>query len=156
MNLLIISGYALIYREIGQKEIWEAVDKQWKDVPEILKRDSLKDALHAMIQITSNNIFYASPTNQIRFEWERLVKSDLLEKKIIEERDTSFFGRELERKHQSNILEILSRHNTSFLSWYYGAEVVFIAFYLDELPDDQGSELIRKARRFAKDLEELK
>ena len=104
MNLLIISGYALIYREIGQKEIWEAVDKQWKDVPEILKRDSLKDALHAMIQITSTNIFYASPTNQIRFEWERLVKSDLLEKKIIEERDTSFFGRELERKHQSNIL----------------------------------------------------
>ena len=156
MNLFIISGYALIYREIGQKEIWQVVDKQWKDVPGILKRESLKDAMHTMIQIAScNDNFYASPTNQIRFEWERLVKSDLLRKRIIQERDTSFFGREPERKHQSDILEILAQHNTSF-SWYYGAEVIFIACYLDELPDNEKSELVRKARRFATDVEEVK
>ena len=157
MNLFIISGYALIYREIGQKEIWQVVDKQWQDAPEILKLDSLKEALHTMIQIAScYNGFYASPTNQIRFEWERLVKSDLLNKGIIQERDSSFFGRKPERKHQSDILEILARSNTSFLSWYYGAEVVFIACYLDELPDDQKSELVRKAKRFAEDVEGLK
>ncbi len=157
MNLFVISGYALIYREIGQKEIWQVVDKQWQDAPEILKRESLKEALHTMIQIAScYNGFYASSTNQIRFEWERLVKSDLLNKGIIQERDSSFFGRKPERKHQSDILEIMARSNTSFLSWYYGAEVVFIACYLDELPDDQKSELVRKAKRFAEDVEELK
>lgn len=157
MNLFIISGYALIYREIGQKEIWQVVDNQWKCAPEILKRENLKDAMHTMIQIAScNNSFYASPTNQIRFEWERLVKSDLFKRGIIQERDTSFFGKKPERKHQSDILEILAQYNTSFLSWYYGAEVVFIACYLDELPDDKKSELVRKAKRFAEDVEELK
>ena len=156
MNLFIISGYALIYREIGQKEIWQAADKEWKTITEILKRDSLKDVLHDMIQITSTNIFYASSTNQIKFEWERLVKSDLFEKKIIEERDSDFFGREPKRRHQSDILEILSRNNNTFLSWHCGAEVVFIACYFEELPDDKGSELIIEAKRFAKDVEGLK
>ena len=159
MNLFVISGYALIYRELEEKEIWQVVDKQWKSVSQILKRDSLKDSLHSMIQIASTNTFYASSTNQIRFEWERLVKSDLLEKKIIEERDSSFFGRNPERKHKSDIIEILSRTNTSLLSWHYGAEVIFIACseYLDvdELTDDKGSELIIKVKGFAKYLEEL-
>jgi hypothetical protein len=156
MNLFIISGYALIYREIGQKEIWQVLDKEWKSITEILKRDSLKDALHAMIQIASTNTFYVSSTNQIRFEWERLVISDLFEKKIIKERDSNFFGREPKRRHQSDILEILSRSNNNFHSWHYGAEVVFIACYLEELPDDKGSELIIKAKRFAEDVEGLK
>jgi hypothetical protein len=153
-NLFTISGYALIYREIGQRELWQTVDSQWQNITTLMKEDSVQDAMHSLIRAASNKEFFASPTQQVRFDWDRKIMGNLAHKKIIEERNRNPFGGGEGRKHESDILEIISR-NVSFFSWHYSADVVFAACYIKELPNDQ-SELTEKAKRFIEDLEELK
>lgn len=153
LDILAISGYALVYRELGSTEIWASVDATWKNYISSLGDDS-KNTLKTIAIIASNRslMFTSSARQSVRFSWQLLISRDLHSRDILRTDSTVSFHNE--RKHSSDILELLY-DSVTFGSWFYDAENMFVANYLlSELPPnsekDFGDNLQRILRALAR------
>lgn len=144
LDLYALSGYALIYGELGQTEIWNTVDQQWKSYMQNLNPEGITSAkwVEAIIKIASGRSAFFGISNRysVRCSWELRVSHDLSSKGLVEDDRYYSRRRDRERQHESDIIEIIS-HTIHMGSWFCHAEDIFTAHYLwPLLPEDSDIE----------------
>lgn len=160
-DLLALSGYALIYGELGNKELWETAKHTWEVYILALKKQNQNtDAwLHTIARTISvrTSFFKISKRNIVQSSWEASVSHDLTRKGILSDERSSNFSSRSNRteNHSSPIVECVSR--SSYMGmWHHKPEDIFVAIYmLPILPDDLKKDIDRKISRLAQEIAKI-
>lgn len=135
LDLFTLSGYALIYKELGYDKIWKVVDKQWRRIISVnQEREKYEDKdkwLKNIIKIASNRSTFFSTSNRstVRYKWKSIIWRDLVKKGFASSDNYQTFYSIRKRKYQSDLLEVL-HSGIGRLNWYYDSYDIFVAFYL--------------------------
>lgn len=159
-DLLALSGYTLIYAELGQKELWEVVKSAWDAYLTALKEQN-QDAekwLHTIAKTSFVKSAYRSISNRdlAQSGWQTAVSRDLAKKGIIrEERYSGFPGRNRPANHENAILEYV-RRRASMGMWHGEPEDIFTALYiLPKLPAALQEDMDEQVKDVAEEIAEI-
>lgn len=156
VDVLELSGYALLYTELDGKSYWDIVKSLWDDycaqVPD-------PQALLKLISTTANyrqSLFAILPRDLLRSAWRQDFQQRLRILGVLEDGPLpSRFGyRDDSPKHASRLIRVLVRGGE--FSFFEDAQDVFLVGYLMERPEAAGIELPPRARNFAEALEREK
>lgn len=152
MELLDISGYALIYSELeGNKHYWDTAKELWdKYFTSHKEPNNLAQSIVNIVN-TRRSLLTIFPRDYLRTSWQqdlgrRLRQRDLLGESAYE----LFHGGDYEPKHPSPVIRALTRGHDIFFS---EAATVFLVIYLLKRPETKGLDLSPEAESFAKALE---
>ncbi len=156
MDLFCLSGYALIYKELGYEKIWKVVDDSWKKA--IGQSSDSEKWIKGTIKIASNRetFFSLSTRSEARHNWRLIVWRDLIDRKFVSESDQrAFYPERRKRKHKSDILEILY-FGISDIMWHYESQDIFVAFYLlNLLKNKDDADLSDKVKSILREISRL-
>jgi hypothetical protein len=132
INILAISGLALIYSELQGKAFWEVVEKCWND--EMRERKNVGEFMELLSYATNNRTWKAKGAwNLLRVNWKQALEHKLQE--------LGYLGRyynTITRKmppspqNSSQLIRRLTRHG--FDTLFAEPEDIFIAHFLAQHP----------------------
>lgn len=145
VDLLELSGYAIIYAELDDKGYWDIVKELWNQY--LSKHSNPQELLQFIINIIEyrHSQFAISQRDISRTKWEQDFEGRLRDRGLVD--DTLFFrrlqGEEIEQ-HPSPLIRALKPGECM----YYKPHDVFLAIYLSERPEADQLKLSRRAKEF--------
>lgn len=143
LDLLALSGYALIYSELHNQLHWKIAKGVWDRFMQ--SQEEPKAVLQLLASTTDlrHSFFGLTPRQIVRTEWQQRLARRLRSHGLLGRHD---WPTRRTRRHESNIIEALTRDSGDML--FEHAEDVFVAIYLLSLPDAEGLEPPHGAARF--------
>jgi hypothetical protein len=121
LNMIEISGYAIIYSELFSEKFWTDLELLWDNlIDKATNPEELCKMIKAHIDLGNN------PTSDMRhFEWQRIFYEKVEELGFMQPRYNHLYGVN-ENSHSSAIIRAI----VSGGEFYYTGQDVFIALYL--------------------------
>ncbi|MBC8274130.1 MAG: hypothetical protein H8E40_04095 [Chloroflexi bacterium] len=145
-DLLHISGYALIYSELGGKKYWDTAKERWDQY--LNNHDKPKEVIENINSIVRfrQSVFAILPRATLRTGWQIKLEKRLREDNVLV--DISDYpltsDRRIKPEHTSKIIRLIARGTMGTI--LYDGQDVFLAMYLANRPEAHGSELPHAAQ----------
>lgn len=149
VDLLELSGYALIYSELYEnKELWLTCKTVWDNY---LSTQNADEIIKHIIGVVSyrESLFYMMPRATLRANWELKLKHKLSELNLIHDRAEEYITGDKTKKHKSPLIRVVSG-NSALLP--VSSMYAFFAFYLEKHPKAKDIDFPDK-RGFSKKIE---
>lgn len=150
IDLLDISGYALIYSELDSLSFWDIARQTWDEYLTKLPDPKQTAEFIASLVEYRRTFFAVSPRAVFRTAWQQELEAQLVQRKLIEKR---FFGPgeflEEPATHPSKIIRALTRSGYVFDN----AHDVFMVCYLLKRPEASGLQAGKRGEGFAEALD---
>ena len=146
VDLLELSGYALIYTELGGKQFWNMVKELWDNyLSSITAPQAISKFLMAVVEYRSS-LFAILPRDLGRTSWKQDLTRRLEEQGLLDDRSAHPFLRKKRTttKHSIAIIRALTRSRYVFED----PQDIFLALYLLPRPEAAGCEMPRRAESF--------
>lgn len=131
-DLLVISGYALIYKELGQEKAWKTVNEKWEghfSQMEDLKLTPEKWIIAIIEMVANSNPLYGVTNRSMRqMNWETACTHDFEKRELITNQ-RSYFDYKAKNEHSSKIIQKIL-NSITIGSWSTNVENFFVADFL--------------------------
>jgi len=102
LDLLELSGYAILFSELGDKELWHITNKLWDSF--LSRAADSKIILISAIAEYRDGVFGVTPRDFVRTKWQQTFEQKLRESGLLSE-----YGEPLKKVHKSAIIKIITR-----------------------------------------------
>lgn len=131
MDLLMMSGYTLIYAELHQKkEFWAECMRVWDNFLNNEGVDAFMKQLEFIYTYRKRN-FVSTPRDRVRAQWEMLFRSKVRSLPRNYVSIVGMFRSATEVIHPSTLIKVISGHEEP-ISFFYKPDEVFIDLYLNK------------------------
>jgi hypothetical protein len=142
-DLLTISGYAMIYNELGNRAVWSTVERVWDSfVEQHRQAGTLEAILRTVVTVALGRgafVGVSSKRSVVLMNWMQFVSQDLNRRGLLREDRYGYSLRERNVTYHESPLITYLQQNTSLSLWTSNPDEIFVAFKLLQImpPTDQ-------------------